>query len=261
MKQSIGDRMKNFYENITRYFLPRRTYTIIRCDGKSFKNYTSQLVRPFDDGLINDMDATAAYLCKNIQGAKFAYVQSDEISILLTDFDDINTSAWFDGNVQKIASVSSSLATSKFNQLRTIRDIREKYDKGIDKITELWIENLEKLKLGEFDSRDFTITSKAEVKNYFIFRQEDATRNSISSVARSLYSHKELNNKNSNQMQEMIFQKGTNWNDYSPKYKRGRIIVKQQYEKEGAIRNKWVSIEPPVFTQDKDFLDKLIPKN
>ena len=172
--------MKEYYENRTRNFLPRRTYTIIRVDGKAFHTYTRGLETPFDGKLVSDMDETACYMCKNVQGAKFAFVQSDEISILLTDFDSLTTDAWFDGNVQKMASVSSSLATAKFNALRP------------DKIA-------------LFDSRVFSIPSTVEVANYFIWRQQDATRNSISSVAQSMFSHSELENKNTNQMQEMCF--------------------------------------------------------
>ena len=89
-------RMKENYENRSKIFLTRRTPVIIRLDGKAFHTYTRGLDKPFDSGLINDMQDTAIYLCQNIQGAKCAYVQSDEISILVTDFDDINTQAWFD---------------------------------------------------------------------------------------------------------------------------------------------------------------------
>lgn len=234
-KDSLGDRMKEFYENRTRNFLPRRTYTIIRVDGKAFHSYTRGLVRPFDEKLVNDMDETACYMCKNIQGAKFAFVQSDEISILLTDFEGLTTDAWFDGNIQKMASISASLATAKFNELRPN-------------------------KIALFDSRVFTIPSDIEVENYFIWRQQDTTRNSISSVAQSMFSHQELENKNTDQMQEMCFQKGVNWNDFSAKLKRGRLIVKQDYEKEGATRSKWVSVEPPIFTQEREMLKVLIPK-
>lgn len=234
-KDSLGDRMKEFYENRTRNFLPRRTYTIIRVDGKAFHSYTRGLVRPFDEKLVNDMDETACHMCKNIQGAKFAFVQSDEISILLTDFEGLTTDAWFDGNIQKMASISASLATAKFNELRPN-------------------------KIALFDSRVFTIPSDIEVENYFIWRQQDTTRNSISSVAQSMFSHRELENKNTDQMQEMCFQKGVNWNDFSAKLKRGRLIVKQDYEKEGAIRSKWVSVEPPIFTQEREMLKVLIPK-
>lgn len=233
-KDNLGDRMKIFYENITRIFLPRRTYTIIRIDGKAFHTYTKGLDRPFDDKFVNDMDETACYLCKNIQGAKFAFVQSDEISILLTDFDSLTTSAWFDGNIQKMVSVSASLATAKFNELRPN-------------------------KIALFDSRVFTISSRVEVENYFIWRQQDTTRNSISSVAQWLYSPSELKNVSCNQMQEMCFQKGINWNDYPAKLKRGRLILKQEYEKNGAIRTKWVSAEPPIFTEERDIFNNIIP--
>ena len=98
-KDALSVRMKEFYEMRTRTYLPRRTYTIIRIDGKAFHTYTRGLKKPFDLGLIEDMDETAKYLCKNIQGAKMAFVQSDEISIVLTDFDTLQTDAWFDGEV------------------------------------------------------------------------------------------------------------------------------------------------------------------
>lgn len=234
-KDSLGDRMKEFYENRTRTFLPRRTYTIIRIDGKAFHTYTRGLTRPFDWDLVNDMDGTAKYLCENIQGAKFAFVQSDEISILLTDFNELNTSAWFDGNVQKMTSISASLATAKFNELRPN-------------------------KLALFDSRVFTIPTAVEVENYMIWRQQDTVRNSISSVAQSLYSHRELNGKNTNQMQEMCFNKGVNWNDFDPKLKRGRLIVKEAYEKNNSTRTRWVSVAPPIFTQEREIFNDLIPK-
>jgi tRNA(His) 5'-end guanylyltransferase len=280
MKDEIGDRMKKFYEDRTRITLPRRTYTIIRIDGKAFHTYTKGLKRPFDDGLINDMDETACYLCKNIQGAKFAFVQSDEISILLTDFDKIGTDAWFDGNIQKMVSVASSMATAKFNELRRRRSFdnmkTELLKRTVDDFHKSnaisWMEEIFDVKLAEFDARVFTIPCDYEVENYFIWRQKDAVRNSISSVAQSLYSHKELENKSSDQKQEMIFQKGINWNDYAPMYKRGRFIFKQQVEKETPfvsvdkkqttfMRSVWVSDECPTFTQDREFLLKFIPKN
>ena len=168
MKDSLGDRMKR-YENTSRYYLSPRNYTIIRVDGKAFHTYTKGLERPFDLKLISDMNETASFLCKNIQGAKFAFVQSDEISIVITDFENINTDAWFDGNVQKITSISASLATAKFNQLRLKRQLglnkvvledKETHDGYVEygysykpsfNITE---EDLE-VKLAHFDSRCF----------------------------------------------------------------------------------------------------------
>lgn len=289
MKDSIGDRLKKNYENRTKMFLPLRTYTILRIDGKTFHTYTKGLVRPFDTGLIEDMDSTAIYLCQNIMGAKLAYVQSDEISILVTDFDDIATQAWFDNNVQKMVSVSASMATSKFNQLRLSRKVKENFgnfsNNPMDGEYEFF-EMVEKTKQAEFDSRAFQIPQKTEVENYFIWRMQDATRNSIASVAQSLYSHKELNGKSSDEQQELIFQKGQNWNDYPVGQKRGRIIEKIQFvngvdvrtipfqEIKGplmsgnkevgpadVVRNKWTVVEPPVFTQEKEFLYNRIPTN
>lgn len=243
-KDALSIRQKTFYEMRTRTYLPRRTYTIIRLDGRSFKNYTKGLKKPFDSGLVDDMDNTAVYLCKNIQGAKLAYIQSDEITIILTDFDKLGTDAWFDGEVQKIVSVSASIATSKFNQLRFLRFFG---DFTVRPVTKVLIENF---KLAEFDSRVFTIPGKKEVINNLIWRQRDCVRNSISSLAQSLYSHNELECKNQSDMQEMCFQKGVNWNDLDPKLKNGRLIIKKQIEVNETVRNKWVSIDAPTFTQD-----------
>lgn len=272
MKDELGERIKSYYENRTRYYLPRRAYTILRLDGRSFHTYTKGLNKPFDDGLINDMDETACYLCKNIQGAKFGFVQSDEISILLTDFDKIGTDTWFDGNIQKMASIAASMATAKFNQLRITRIINESIRVGEDGLVQItpYEKAVLEMKLAEFDARVFTIPSDVEVENYFIWRQQDTVRNSISSVAQSLYSHKELNGKNTSEQQEMIFQKGQNWNDYAPKYKRGRFIFKQEFEIEAdedklqskpVTRSRWVADECPTFTQDREFLLGFIPKN
>jgi tRNA(His) 5'-end guanylyltransferase len=285
MKDDLGNRMKEYYEDRTRTFLPRRTYTIIRIDGKAFHTYTRGLERPFDKGLIDDMDAVTKFLCESIQGVKFGYVQSDEISLLLTDFDKNTTDAWFDGNIQKMASISASLATSKFNQLRTERLLTSSWNSYVhgrgqedEPFFLKWdfTATLEKVKLAQFDSRVFTIPSEEEVINYFIWRQQDATRNSIQSVAQSMYSHKDLNGKTTDQMQEMIFVGGQNWNDFPIGQKRGRSVAKriklvpvskQAAEKakdksqfvvnENGVfveRNAWTIVDPPIFTQDKDFI-------
>jgi tRNA(His) 5'-end guanylyltransferase len=259
MKDALGDRMKDFYEDRTRFKLARRTNTIIRIDGKAFHTYTKGLTRPFDSGLIDDMNNTTAYLCKNIQGVKFGYVQSDEISLLLTDYDTQDTDSWFDSNLQKMCSVAASMATSEFNRLRLMRFME-------DSMIVLEPEDLKKFKMAEFDARVFQIPSSIEVENYFIWRQQDATRNSISSVAQSLYSPRELNGVKTDQMQELIFQKGINWNDYSYREKRGTIITKvpetnTREDKNGEqitfTRNKWKEVETPIFSQERDFLRNL----
>jgi tRNA(His) guanylyltransferase len=249
----LSDRMKGYYENCYRIFLPRRTYTIIRVDGKSFKSYTNNLNEPFDDGLINDMNETAKYLCKNIQGSKFAYVQSDEISILITDFEKLTTSAWFDNNLLKMTSVSASLATSKFNQLRIYREMVEVFDQPTN-ILDVQ-EAIKDIKLAEFDSRVFQISTKIEVYNYFLWRQQDATRNSILKVGQTYLGKNKLKNLSCKNIQEILFtEKGLNWNDYDSKYKRGRMIAKNS-------DNKWDFIDVPIFSQEQEFLLNLIPDN
>lgn len=252
-KDALSVRQKEFYEIRTRTYLPRRTYTIIRLDGRAFHTYVRGLNKPFDEDLIEAMDSTAIYLCKNIQGAKLAYVQSDEITIVMTDFDTLQTDAWFDGEVQKIVSVSASMATREFNRVRIIQQLAN----GID------IKYILNGKLAEFDSRVFTIPFKEEVLNNIIWRQRDCVRNSISSVAQSLFSHTQLTGKNQSDMQEMCFEKGVNWNDFPEKQKRGRVIVKRQINypsKNGGepyIRNEWKSIAAPDFNKDRSLFDEI----
>lgn len=236
MKDALGDRMKEQYESRTRILLPRRTYTIIRLDGKAFHTYTRGMQKPFDKDFMSVMDQTAIKLCEEIQGAKFAYVQSDEISLLLTDFDSVKCDAWFNGNVQKITSVSASIATAAFNN-------------GMY-LNENFMTNMNKV--AYFDSRAFTIPDVVEVENYFIWRQKDAVRNSIQMVAQSLYSQKELNGKNLNEQQDMIWQKNQNWNNYSAREKRGGLICKEY--------GKWnIMSETLDFLKDRKEFNDLIP--
>lgn len=223
---TIMQRMKENYEGRSKTFLTRRTPVIIRLDGKAFHTYTRGLNKPFDEGLIEDMESTTKFLCENIQGVKLGYCQSDEISLLLTDYETLDTQAWFDYNVQKIVSISASMATAKFNQLRLMRNISG-YKKNNDK-SESLIFDLPLNNLANFDARVFNIP-KEEVSNYFLARQKDAVKNSIAMLAQSLYSPKELHKKNQSDMQELCWQKGHNWNDLNYKKKRGCTIVKNLY--------------------------------
>lgn len=271
-KDAIGTRMKEDYEKRFQTHLMRRSYTMIRLDGKAFHTYTKDFKRPYDLGLMRIMDQTAIALCEKIQGAKLAYVQSDEITILITDFETRKTDAWFDSNVQKMVSISASIATAAFNNgMYLDEDILANMDK-----------------VAYFDSRVFQLPNREEVINALIWRQQDATRNSIQMGAQSMYSHKQLHGKNTSQLQELMFQKGQNWNDYPAGFKRGRIILKEIKEtvniqvfdaetsgldrsqllsvnlvKGGATieRNRWGSFEAPIFTQEKDFLRARIPKS
>lgn len=265
MKDDLGDRMKGNYEDRTRYLLPRRTYTIIRLDGKAFHTYTRGLNKPFDKGLFEDMDAAIIAMLPQIQGAVFAYTQSDEISILLTDFDQPTTSAWFDGNLQKVCSVSSAIITAEFNKQRWERDAL------LNKATPDF-ENI-----AFFDSRVFTIPDRIEVMNYFIWRNQDCARNSVSMLAQANFSHKELQGKSTPEKHEMLHQKGVNWaTDFTDGEKNGRLIVKEEFKLKpvmfpgtlqqdnaatyNASRSRWVAKGAWKFTEDKDKLLAMIPQ-
>lgn len=272
MNDALSNRMKR-YENVNRNYLTPRTYTIIRVDGKAFHTFTKKFKRPFDEDLVDMMNMTALYLAKKVQGCKLAYVQSDEISLVLTDFDDLNTSAWFDGNIQKIVSVSASMATAEFNRRLLMNNIQS--GKWVIEPHCMTVDEISNMKFAEFDSRTYTIPTKTEVTNYLVWRQKDATRNSIAMVAQSLCSTEELKHKNGDQQQELIFQKGQNWNDYDDGLKRGRLIMRvaesipftpspkqlTRTDGEPTIRMKWRVVNPPIFTQNRDFLSMLLPEN
>jgi tRNA(His) guanylyltransferase len=247
-KDNLGTRMKS-YENAYRISLPIRMPVIIRIDGKAFHSYTKGCKKPVDKNLIDCMDQTAAYLCKNIQGCQIAYVQSDEISLLLKNYSTIDTQSWFDNTLQKMVSVSAGMASAVFTSLSP------KIFGGT-------------AKLAMFDSRAFIIP-KEEVCNYFIWRQQDATRNSVQMLARSLYSHKACTDKNNSELQEMCFQKGINWNNCPTSQKRGRCIIKVQKIKTGvhpktgqeftAERSEWVvDNEIPIFSDVRDYIDSYV---
>jgi len=279
MNDELGERMKDQYEHRTRFSLPRRTYTIIRLDGKAFHTYTKGLNKPFDDGLIADMDAAIIAMLPEIQGVRFAYTQSDEISLVLTDFATPNTDAWFDGNIQKMVSVSASIITAEFNKLRMIGWMKgQRYQMRDESghLSDSRVMASADLPIAYFDARVFTIPDRTEVMNYLIWRNQDCARNSVSMVAQSLFSHKELQGKSTVQMQEMMFQKhNVNWAEYDQAKKNGRLIVKESYRvdnlcgevnlsdgkpSEPIMRTRWVSKPAWKFTEDKDKLMAMIPK-
>lgn len=254
VKQSLGDRMKA-YEAPSRIELMKRTYTICRVDGKAFHTFTKKFKRPFDEVFMSFMDQTAQYMCEKIMGARLAYVQSDEITILLTDFETHQTQAWFDYSLQKMCSIASSMATNAFNKAYITKHLEALKDLVN---TDLAQDRIKELKLAEFDARVFQVPNRIEAFNAILWRQQDCTRNSIQSVAQSLYSPKQMHGKNTNILQEMIFQKGINWNDFEPYFKRGRVIRKEANE---SGRVKWVvDRNIPIFSQEKDYLYNLIPK-
>lgn len=254
MKNGLGSRMKE-YEVVTRNYLSRKTPVIIRLDGKAFHTFTRGLKKPFDDVMKQSMEAAATYLCENVQNCKLAYTQSDEISLLLIDYENIDTSAWFNNNVQKMVSVSASMATMAFNQ--SFSRIVKELEGGLQDTDKEYLELLRnKVGIAMFDSRVFNLPI-TEVNNYFIWRQQDASRNSVQMVAQSKFSHKELHKKNNSELQEMLFSSyGINWNNLPTYQKRGSCIVKEEYEYLDTTRTRWIVDDIPLFTQDRSYIEK-----
>jgi tRNA(His) guanylyltransferase len=238
---TMGDRMKG-YERAARTDLPRRLPVIIRVDGKAFHTYTRVCERPFDARLASVMQSVAMRLCDEIQGAQLAYLQSDEISILVHGYKRHASHPWFQNAVQKMVSVAAGIASATFTALSgsifadgTIRP-------------------------AVFDARAFAVP-EADVCNAFLWRQQDATRNSIQMLARSLYSHKECHLRNTSELQDMCWAKGHNWNDLETRWKRGTCVVREVtgIGCDGGLRQRWaVDVEPPIFSRDRPYIERLL---
>ena len=270
--------MKSKYEDVFRHTIPQRTYGLLRIDGKAFHTFTKGLPRPFSQDLTDALDHAAIALCNQMQGARFAYGQSDEYSFLFTDFEDINTEMWFKGNVQKIASVAASIFTAHFNA--KWQEIVQNGYVFVDKCNlprENGPERKKKFigKLAMFDARVFVIPGRTDVINYFVWRQQDASRNSLSMLASTYYSSKELHGKKAADMHEMLHRKGQNWNNWDTNFKRGRVIkristtriAKFVHKSSGKTLERPVNETPfavdndiPVFTQNHDYLEGLVPE-
>lgn len=286
---NLGCRMKDFYETIPKTRLMRRTPVAIRIDGKAFHTFTKGFKRPFDDILIKTMQETTKYLCENIQGCVLGYTQSDEITLILTDYKTFTTEAWFNYEVQKICSIAASMATMAFNKFFSenieIFFNEEFHRQGLgDKLNfetrEEWeevYENLEKKyeiyynkqNLAMFDARCFNIP-KEEVTNLIYWRQLDATRNSIQMVGQANFSHKELHGKTCNNIQDMLMeQKDINWNDFPAYQKRGSCVIKNKIVCEPwgnrMLSNEvpeghwFIDKDTPIFKeQGREYIEKLI---
>lgn len=202
---SLGNRMKA-YERCARTVLPRRTHTITRVDGRHFHTVLAKCEKPFDARVCSVMSLVGLDLCKDIAGARFAYVQSDECSVLSSDYGSIHSQPHFGGVVQKLASTAAALATRTWNTC--LPDLP-----------------------GTFDGRVFVIPDYIEVLNYFVWRQRDAIRNSIQGTAQALFSHKTIQGLNCDQLQEKMWQESdTNWAAFPVSYKQGACIVQHKGE-------------------------------
>ena len=233
VNDELGKRMKEFYEQVPKYRLMRRTPVAIRIDGKAFHTFTRGFQKPFDEILIKSMQDTMKYLCENIQGCVLGYHQSDEITLILVDYKHLNSDAWFDYEVQKMCSISASMATMAFNKFFTsnvAKQSKRLYTEYLEEKDASYIEALEVAmnKGAMFDARCFNIP-KEEVANLLYWRQLDATRNSIQMIGQANFSHNELQNKSCNMIQDMLMlEKGINWNDFPTHQKCGSCCVKNR---------------------------------
>ena len=265
---TLHERMKQ-YEAVSQTHLMRRTPVIIRLDGVAFHTFTKDFDKPFDVVFGAAMQTTTRYLVNNIQGCVLGYTQSDEITLVLVDYKSLDSEAWFDYGIQKICSVAASKATKHFNRIfaektagiinRYYNDFlpnKEKYNYLIDDVKKLVGSYERALKQGaEFDARAFNIPI-SEVTNCVLWRQQDATRNSISGLAQAHFSHKELHGKNTNQMQDMLMNEyGINWNNIDTCEKRGTCVIKAD--------DGWkIDTEIPIFTGDgRKYIEDLIAES
>ena len=226
-KTDLAKRMKT-YEAVSKTTLVRRMPVIVRIDGRSFHTFTRGFDKPFDEVLMNAMKETMRYLCQNIQGCVLGYTQSDEITLVLVDYKKLDSSAWFDNEVQKICSVAASMATMAFNRFfsEEVADFSDNSDNIIHSFDLFNAYRKAVAKGAMFDARCFNVP-KEDVCNNIYWRQLDATRNSIQMVGQANFSHKQLQNKSCAQIQEMLFtEKGINWNDFSTDKKRGSCCIK-----------------------------------
>lgn len=281
VRDELGNRMKEYYENIPKTKLMRRCPVILRIDGKAFHTFARGFQKPFDEVLIKTMQETMKYLCENIQGCVLGYTQSDEITLVLVDYKKFTSQAWFDYEVQKMCSIAASMATMKFNQVFKELSYKEAeilecacrknpYLENRDYLTRISNAHTNSADKGAmFDCRCFNIP-KEEVTNCIYWRQLDATRNSIQMVGQANFSHKELQNKSCNDIQDMLMtQKGINWNDFPTYKKRGSCCVRNHMISEpygnrmldkNAGENEWVIDKNiPIFKgEDRKYIDDLV---
>ena len=297
----LAKRMKD-YESTSKTRLMKRCPVMIRIDGKAFHSFTKGFKRPFDEVLIKSMQETTKYLCENIQGCVLGYTQSDEITLVLVDYKKLNTSPYFDYEIQKMCSIIASMTTMAFNSIFTnhIYTImtnlhygsqwdydylcqeygfsKEDFKANSEFFNKHWTFYQKVKGTAMFDARVFNIP-KEEVTNCLYWRQLDASRNSIQMVGQANFSHKELQNKSCNMIQDMLMtQKGINWNDLPTYQKRGSCVIREEYwvDKDGkefpsilvyqglgddAIkRSRWIiDTEIPIFKgEGRDYIEKLI---
>lgn len=228
MKDELGERIKRYYEDALRITLPRQTHVVLRIDGRSFHQFTRDLERPYCQPLANALDQAALTLCQEMMGCRFAFGQSDEYSFLLTDYETEKTPMWFDGNLQKIVSVAASVFTAAFAR------------------------EFPSPKLPSFDCRVLVIPQASEVEKYFIWRQLDASANSLNMLASAHYTHEELLGKSEAEKHNLLHEKGLNWAKQPAEFKRGRSIRRDEI-------GVWIiDRDIPIFQREVSYLQSFL---
>jgi tRNA(His) 5'-end guanylyltransferase len=228
LKDELGARLKQEYEDALRITFPRRTHLILRIDGRAFHQFTRGLERPYCRPLADALDTAALALAAQFTGCRFAYGQSDEYSFLATDMEGQKARMWFDGNVQKIVSVAASVFTAAFAASFVSKE------------------------LATFDCRALVIPPAADVERYFLWRQLDASANSLNMLASAHYSHAELLGKSEADKHELLHAKGVNWAKQPTDFKRGRAILR------GSDGGWYVDHEVPIFQREPAYLGSLL---
>jgi tRNA(His) 5'-end guanylyltransferase len=257
-RSDLAKRMKD-YESISKTKLMKRCPVICRIDGKAHHSFTRGFKRPFDEIYIKSMQETAKYLCENIQGVVLSYQQSDEITLVLVDYKELNTSPYFDYEVQKLCSIIASMATMAFNE--AFQRIYANLYMGANEEDKIILYNTygKKCFKAMFDCRVFNIP-KEEVTNCIYWRQLDASRNSVQMVGQANFSHKELQNKSCNKIQDMLMtQKGINWNDLPTYQKRGSCVVRNKIVLESNSITETAMLRDTTKTENEWIIDKEIP--
>lgn len=247
---NLEDRMKA-YEQATRTVLPRRLPIIVRVDGKGFSNYTKQLPgKPFDRNFISVMESTAIALCQEIQGAQIAFVQSDEISVLVHGYKKFESEPWFGNQVQKMVSVAAGVASATFTACSWRMWSKLAVHDG-DRSP-----SLDDIEPAYFDARAF-VMPESDVANYFLWRQRDGLRNSIQMFARSHFSHSELHKKSTGEMVEMCKAKGHDWHALPSSQRNGRAVYRESKLVDGMWRSHFITdTNVPLFVDSKHYIER-----
>lgn len=240
----LAARMKK-YEEASCLTLPGRMPIIVRVDGKAFSKYTSRLLgKPFNREFISVMESVAGKLCEEIQGAALAYVQSDEVSVLIHGYKRHDSDTWFANQLQKIVSVSAAIASATFTA--------ESWRMFKGRLDPLSLDHFEP---AYFDARAFVLP-ESEAVNYFVWRQRDALRNSVQMHARSLLSHEQCHKKNTQELKDMCAELGKPWEALTPSIRKGRCVRKVTLaEGRQAFQ---VDTDIPLFGENRAYVEDLL---